>query len=64
MGDVGDDIIGLFEHPVVTPGDGIMWVDGLNSLWEHSVRKTVIFGLLAGHIGKHNSVVDLQIFLL
>ena len=36
VGDVGDDVVGLFEHPVVAPGDGIVWVDRLDSLREHS----------------------------
>ena len=27
MGNICDDIVRLFAHPVVTPGDSIMWVD-------------------------------------
>jgi hypothetical protein len=27
VGDVGDDVVGLFEHPVVAPEDGVVWVD-------------------------------------
>ena len=54
MGDVGDDIVGLFEHPVVTPGDGVVRVDGLDSLWEHSIGVVIIFCLLTGHIGQCN----------
>ena len=52
VGDVSNNIIGLFEHPVVAPGDGVMWVDGLNPLREHSVGVVVVFRLLAGHIGQ------------
>ena len=63
VSDIGDNIVGLFEHPVIAPGDGVVWVDGLNSLWEHCVGVVVVFGLLVGHIGQHNSVVDLWIFL-
>ena len=43
VGDIGDDIVGLFKHPVVTPGDGIAGVDGLDSLREHGIRVVVIF---------------------
>ena len=32
VGDVGDDIVGLFQHPVVTPRDGVVRVDGLGSM--------------------------------
>ena len=64
MGNIGDDVVGLFEHPVVAPGDGIMWVDRLDPLREHRVGVVVVLGLLAGHIGQHNCVVDLRIFLL
>ena len=64
VGDVGDDIVGLPEHPVVAPGDGVVWVDGLDSLREHSIGVVVVFGLLTGHIGQYNCVVDLWVFLL
>ena len=64
MGDVGDHIVGMFEHPVVAPGDGVVGVDGLDPFWEHSVGVVAIFRLLAGHIGQHNCVVDLWVFLL
>ena len=64
VGDVGDDIIGLFEHPVVAPGDGIMRVDGLDSFREHRVGVVVIFCLFTGHIGQHNCAVDLRVFVL
>ena len=64
VSDVGDDIIGLFEHPVVAPGNGVVWVDGLDPFREHGIGVVVIFRFLAGHIGQHNSLVDLWIFLL
>ena len=54
MGDVGDDVVGLFEHPVVAPGDGIVWVDRFDSFWQHCVGVVVVLGLLAGHIGQSN----------
>ena len=41
-----------------------MWVDGLNSLREHCIGVVIVFCFLTGHIGQHNSVVDLRIFLL
>ncbi len=31
-----------------------MWMDGLDPLWEHSVRVIVVFCLLSGHIGQSN----------
>ena len=52
MGDVGDDVIGLFEHPVVTPGDGVVWMDGLDPFREHGVGVVVVFCFLSGHIGQ------------
>ena len=64
VGDVGSNIVGLLKHPVVAPGDGVMWVDGFDSLREHSVGVVVVFRLLARHIGQYNCVVDLWIFLL
>ena len=64
VGDVSDDVVRLFEHPVVTPGDGVVRVDGLDSLWEHSVGIVVIFRLLTRHIGQHNCAVDLRVFVL
>ena len=50
MGDVGDDVVGLFEHPVVAPGDGVVWVDGLDPLREHGIGVIVILCLFPGHI--------------
>ena len=41
-----------------------MWVDRLDPLWEHCVRVVVIFRFLARHIGQHNPIVDLRVFLL
>ena len=64
VGNVSDDIVGVFQHPIVAPGNGVMWVDGLDPLRKHSVGVVVVFCLLTGHIGQHNSVVDLWIFLL
>ena len=31
VGDVSDDIVGLFEHPVIAPGDDVLRMDGLDS---------------------------------
>ena len=42
MGDVGDNVAGSFEHPIVAPGDGVVWVDRLNSFWEHSVGVVIV----------------------
>ena len=64
VGDIGDNVVGLLEHPIVAPGDSIVWVDGLDPHREHSVGVVVVFCLLAGHIGQHNRIVDLGIFLL
>ena len=64
MRDVANNIICLLEHPIVAPGDGVMWMDGLNPLWEHGVGVVVIFRFLAGHIGQHDGVLDVRIFLL
>ena len=44
IGDVGDDIVGLLEHPVAAPRDEVMRMDRLDPLWTHSI--VVIFGLL------------------
>lgn len=37
MGDLGDDVVGLLEYPVVTLGDRIMWVTGIHPFWVHSM---------------------------
>ena len=63
MSDVGYDIVGLLKHPVVAPGDGIAWVDRLDSLREHGIGVVVVFRLLAGHIGQHDRIVDLWVHL-
>ena len=61
--DVCNDILGLPEHPVVAPGDSVVWVNGLDPFREHGVRVVVVFCLLARYIGQHNGVIDLRIFL-
>ena len=52
VGNVGDDIVRLFEHPVVTPGNGVVRVDGLDPLREHGVGVVIEFRFLARHIGQ------------
>ena len=64
VSDVGDDVVRLFEHPVVAPGNGVVWVDRLDSLREHRVGVVIVFCLLTGHIGQHDGVVDLRVFSL
>ena len=64
MGDIGNDIVGLFEHPSVAPRDGVVWVDRLDTLREHRIGVVVVFCFLAGHVGQDHSVVDLWIFFL
>ena len=64
MRDVGNDIVGLLEHPLVAPGDGVVRMNGLDPLWEHGVGVVVILCLLPGHTGQHDCIVDLWIFLL
>ena len=64
VGDVSDDVVRLFEHPVVTPGDGVVRVDGLYPLREHSIGVIVVFCLLTRHIGQHDGIIDLRIFFL
>ena len=49
--DVCDNVVGLFKNPVVTPGYGVVRVDGLDPLWEHCVRVVIVFCFLAKHIG-------------
>ena len=48
MGDVGDDVVGSFGHPVVAPGDGLVRVDGPDPLREHGVGVVIVLGFLAG----------------
>ena len=43
MGDVGHNIVGLFNHPLVAPRDGEAGMDGFDALREHGVR--VIAGI-------------------
>ena len=64
MSDIGNDIVGLLKHPVVAPGDGVVWVDGFNPLREHGIGVIVILCLPAGHIRQYNRVVDLRTLLL
>ena len=42
VGDVGHDIVGLLEHPVVAPRDSKTWMDGFDTLRKHGV------GVIAG----------------
>lgn len=64
MGDVSYNIIRLLEHPVIAPGDCITRMDILYSLREHGIRKIVVLSLLSGHVGQHNSVINLWVFYL
>ena len=52
MVDVDDDVVGLLEHPVIAPGDGVVWVNGFDSLWEYSIGVVVVFCFPARHIGQ------------
>ena len=42
VGDVGYDIVGLLDHPLITPGDSKARMDGFDALREHGV------GVIAG----------------
>ena len=53
MGDVGDHVVGLFEHPVVTPGNGVMWVDGFNTLREHRIGIVLPYSQPRGSVGSY-----------
>ena len=64
MGDIGDDIVGLFDHPIVMPGDSIVWVDKIKPFREYSVGVVIILSLLARHISQYNGIVDLRILYL
>ena len=63
MGDVGYDIAGLFEHPVVAPSDGVAGVDGFEAFREYGVGVVFIFGWFSRHVGKDNGIVNMGIFL-
>jgi len=42
VGDVGHNIVGLLDHPLVAPRDSKTGMDVFNALWEHGV------GVIAG----------------
>ena len=55
MDDVGHDIVGVLDHPLVAPGDGKMRMDSFDALREQSIG--VIAGVfLSGHTLEHNGI--------
>ena len=64
VGYIGDDIVGFFEHPLVTPRDSKARMYGFNTLREHGVRVVIILGLFSGHVDQHYGVIDLRVFVL
>ena len=63
MGDVGDDVVGVGEHPGVAVGDSVAGVDGFEALREYGVGVVFVFGWFSRQVGKDNGVVDVGIFL-
>ena len=63
VGDIGDDVIGVGEHPCVAVGDGIAWMDGFETFREYGVGEIFVFRWFSRHVGKDNSIVDVGIFL-
>lgn len=61
-GEVGDDVVRLFQHPVVTPRNGVVWMDGLYPFREHFVGMVFVPILLIGHTCQHDGVIDVRVF--
>lgn len=63
VSDVGDDVVGVGEHPGVAVEDGVTGVDGFEALWEYGVGVVFVFGWFSRHVGKDNGIVDVGVFL-
>ena len=63
VGDVGDNIVGVGEHPGVSVVDGVAGVDGFEAFREYGVGVVFVFGWFSRHVGKDNGIVDVGIFL-
>ena len=37
MSDLGEDIVGLLDHPLIAPRDCEAWVDGFDAFREHGI---------------------------
>lgn len=64
MMDIANYILGLPEHPAVTPINGIPWKHFLDTLRERGIAVVLVLGLLPGHISKDYRIADMRIFLL
>jgi len=64
MGDIGHDIVGLLEHPLVTPWDCEAKVDGFDALREHGVG--VVAGIklvsLWGQTLQNDGITDMGVY--
>ena len=63
VGDVGDNIVGVVEQPVVAPSDGVAGVDGFEAFREDGAGVVFMFGWFSRHVCKDNGIVDVGVFL-
>ena len=61
MGDAGDHIVRLLDHPLVAPGDSEAGMDSFDALQEQSIG-VVVGVFLSGHTLKHNGISDVYCF--
>ena len=64
VGDIGDDIIGLLDHPLVTPRDSKARVYGFDALWEHSIGVIAGIKLISfwGQTLRNDGITDMGVY--
>lgn len=61
VGDIGDDVVGVLEHPFVAAVDGVARRGGSDLLRQQGIGEVLVLVLLAGHVGQHDGIIDLRV---
>ena len=65
VGDVDDNIVRLFNHPFISPGNSKAWVYLLDALWYYCMKfiQSIEALLSAGHVCQNNMVFNMWVLL-